>query len=93
MIDTTPLRLFTPGENKLIRFKVASHKKQAVVVIDAVYTLYDGNQIVSTGKCAVNKDEVSFYLTAPNEPGTYTLETLFSIPPETRKMRVLVRVN
>lgn len=92
MISTTPQRDFILGEEKYIDFRIASHKEQAVVVSDAYYNLYDGSQIVETGACEVDGSYVSALLKPPYA-GTFLLEIMYTVPPETRKVKVVIRVN
>ena len=93
MICTTPQRDFITGEQKYIDFRMESHSHRAITITDADYTLYNGEQIVATGKCKIDGKYVSVLLKAPDKTGTYLLEMRYTVPPETRKLKVVINVH
>ena len=78
---------FLLGEQRHIRVQVTSKKQQVIVITDAEYTITDrkGN-LTTSGQCNINGAEMSM-LYIPDNPGVYTFEVTYVIPPETLKAR------
>ena len=84
-------RDFIYGEEKYIDIQVTSKINRPVIVESADFVLYKNFQVVQQGKCEIDKSFVSA-LVKPPDVGQYLLEIRYTVPPETRKVKVVVRV-
>lgn len=84
-------RDFIWGEEKYVDIQVTSKVNRPVVVESADFTLYKDFQVVQQGKCEIDNAFVSA-LIKPPDVGQYLLEIRYTVPPETRKVKVVVRV-
>lgn len=85
-------RDFIWGEEKYIDFQITSRVMQAVVVTAADFTLFKDFQIVQQGKCEIDGAYLSA-LIKPPDVGEYLLEVRYTVPPETRKVKVVIHVR
>lgn len=84
-------RDFIWGEEKYIDIQVTSKVNRPVVVESADFVLYKDFQAVQQGKCEIEGAFVSA-LVKPPDVGQYLLEIRYTVPPETRKVKVAVNV-
>ena len=82
------------GEDKYIDLEVRSRQPGPVVIPSADWTLtrYEASEAEQTGTCEVDDGRISV-LIEPQQAGTYTLEITYEVPPETRKVRVMLDVH
>lgn len=84
-------RDFIWGEEKYVDIQIASRLNRPVVIESADFTLYKDFQAVQQDKCEIDGAYVSALLKPP-DVGQYLLEIRYTVPPETRKVKVIVRV-
>ncbi|WP_154666508.1 hypothetical protein [Anaeromassilibacillus senegalensis] len=82
------------GEDKYVDLEVRSRPAGPVVVPRAVWNLKRNIEgtIEQTGTCEVDGGRIGV-LVEPQQVGAYTLEITYEIPPETRKVRVMLDVR
>lgn len=82
------------GENKYVELEVRSKRAESIVVSQANWTLTQdaASEAEQTGTCEVNGGLISA-LVEPRQTGAYTLEITYKMPPETRKVRVMLDVH
>lgn len=82
------------GEDKYVDLEVRSAQPGAVVIPKAEWVLRRNGvtEAEQMGACAVDGAFVST-LVEPQQTGTYTLEITYEVPPETRKVRVILDVR
>jgi len=80
------------GESKFIDFLVSSKSQEQFVIASANYELKDDDgSVLASGQCNIDGNKISA-LISPSSRGRFILEISYSIPPEQRKVRVLVNV-
>lgn len=84
-------RNFIYGEEKYIDIQVASKVNRQVVIESADFALYKNFQVVQQGKCEIDGAIIST-LVKPPDVGQYLLEVRYTVPPETRKVKVVINV-
>ena len=82
------------GEDKYVDLEVRSGQPGPVVIPHAEWTLTKNlkGKPEQEGTCEVENGRISV-LVEPQETGAYTLEITYEIPPETRKVRVILDVR
>ncbi len=82
------------GEDKYVDLEVRSGQPGPVVIPHAEWTLTKNldEKPEQEGTCEVEKGRISV-LVEPQQTGMYTLEITYEIPPETRKVRVILDVR
>lgn len=86
-------REFLLGEEKWLEFKVRARREgDTLVITRAGYVLTRGAEAVDAGDCEIDGPVVRA-LISPPAAGVYTFELSVTIPPETIKERVVVRVT
>lgn len=86
-------REFLLGEEKWLEFKARPRREgDTLVVTGASYTLTNEGGTTETGECEVERNIIRA-LISPPAAGVYTFELSVTIPPETIKERVVVRVT
>lgn len=85
-------REFILGEKKYVEFKATSCDGIPVVITNATYVLLQNETIVSNGTCEVDGEKFTA-LIEPSARGEYVLEVTYTVPPETRKVRVAINVT
>lgn len=89
MAQTLLKRSFIWGEEKYVDFQVKNRDNRPAVVTEADFTLFKDFQIVQQGECEIDGSFVSA-LVDPPDVGKYLLEVRYTVPPETRKVKVVV---
>ena len=86
-------REFYLGEEKWLEFKARPRREgDTLVITRAGYTLTDAQGAAQTGDCEIDGPVVRA-LISPPAAGVYVFELSVTIPPETVKERVVVRVT
>lgn len=82
------------GEDKYIDLEVRSNQLGPIVILSASWELKKNidTDPEQTGTCEIDGAQISA-LVEPRETGVYTLEITYEIPPETRKVRVILNVH
>lgn len=82
------------GEDKYVDLEIRSRQPGPVVIPSAVWELKKSIQTKpeQIGTCEISGAEISV-LVEPQETGVYTLEITYEIPPEMRKVRVVLNVH
>lgn len=74
---------FYVGEKKYVSARVQPKKHGEIAVItSAVYELLDGETVIESGNCTIDKDTVEILL-ATDTAGFYTLKIIFTVGVET----------
>lgn len=90
--------IFKMGEKKYVCISVRSAYQKVFDVTSAKYVLKNGNQEEASGDCEIDqRSDTETVLSALIQPminkATYTLEYEYTIPPETLKYEVSIRVT
>ncbi len=82
------------GEDKYVDLEVRSTQPGIVVIPKAEWVLRRNGvtEVEQMGTCEVNGTFIST-LVEPQQIGTYTLEITYEVPPEIRKVRVILDVR
>lgn len=82
------------GEDKYIELEVHSKQSGPIVIPSASWELKKNMDAdpEQAGACEIDGALISV-LVEPRETGVYTLEITYEIPPETRKVRVILNVH
>lgn len=84
---------FALGEQRYLEFEVRPQRQNDTVVItEAVWSLSQNGETADGGTCEVDGTIVRA-LIAPTEKGVYQLELSVTVPPETRKERLMLYVD
>lgn len=86
------MRKFILGEEKYLDFEVRSKSLHTIVITSAYYKLMRGANVILSGNCEINGDRISILLEPP-ERGDYVLELTYTVAPETRKEKIILRVE
>ena len=84
---------FMQGEQRYLEFEIRPKRQNDTVVItEAAWALLQNGGTVDDGNCDVD-GKIIRTLIAPTEKGVYQLELSVTVPPETRKERLMLYVD
>lgn len=84
---------FFKGERKYIRARVVPlNCGEIVVITSANYALLDGEKILESGICTIDRDTIAFLISTDTE-GCYTLKLTCTVGPETIIQKTTVAVK
>ncbi len=84
---------FMQGEQRYLEFEIIPRRQNdAVVITAASWELLQNGTAVDGGACEVDGRAIRA-LIAPAGPGVYQLELAVTVPPETRKERLMLYVD
>lgn len=84
---------FALGEQRYLEFEIRPKRQNDTVVItEAVWSMQQNGAAVDGGSCDVDGKSIRA-LIAPAEKGVYQLELSVTVPPETRKERLMLYVD
>lgn len=84
---------FMQGEQRYLEFEIIPRRANDTVVITAAdWTLSQNGAAVDDGACEAD-GKIIRALIAPAEKGVYQLELSVTVPPETRKERLMLYVD
>lgn len=86
------IKKFLLGEIRQLCFSVKSTKKEKIVILSADYAIYKDGQILKTGQCDIENEQISLIYDC-DEEGQFLLEITYSIAPERRKLRCKIDVS
>ena len=84
---------FMQGERRYLEFEIIPRRQNdTVVVTEASWELQQNGAVLDGGDCEVDGRTIRA-LIAPAERGVYQLELSVTVPPETRKERLMLYVD
>lgn len=84
---------FALGEQRYLEFEIRPCRaNDTVVVTEAGWSLLQNGEAADSGPCEVD-GRIIRTLIAPAEKGVYQLELSVTVPPETRKERLMLYVD
>ncbi|WMJ82726.1 hypothetical protein ACS3UN_02230 [Oscillospiraceae bacterium LTW-04] len=84
---------FVLGEQRYLEFEVRPRRTDDTVVItEATWSLQQNGATVEAGNCKVD-GKIVRALIAPANKGMYQLDLSVTVPPETRKERLMLYVD
>lgn len=84
---------FALGEQRYLEFEIRPRRVNDTVVITASsWELQQNGTTIETGNCEVDGKDIRA-LIAPADKGVYQLELSVTVPPETRKERLMIYVD
>ncbi|MEA5136428.1 MAG: hypothetical protein VB035_09875 [Candidatus Fimivivens sp.] len=84
---------FALGEQRYLEFEIRPRRTNDTVVITAAsWELQKNGTTIETGNCEVDGKTIRA-LIAPADKGVYQLELSVTVPPETRKERLMIYVD
>lgn len=84
---------FALGEQRYLEFEIRPRRANDTVVITvASWALQQNGTTIENGDCEVDGKTIRA-LIAPTDEGVYQLELSVTVPPETRKERLMIYVD
>ena len=84
---------FALGEQRYLEFEIRPLRTNDTVVITvATWALQQNGTTIENGDCEVDGKTIRA-LIAPTDKGVYQLELSVTVPPETRKERLMIYVD